>query len=203
MNLVVCVATEMEGALLHPHVPVIYTGVGAVNAAYSLTRFLDQNSVNAILVCGIGGAYPESGLAARSVVCAKSECYGDLGANSSAGFLDMQALGFPLVPGPPPLYNVLPMQIFPAPRRARFITINTCTGNIGDAREIEARTGGEVENMEGAAIAHVAALAGIAVGEIRGISNPVGNRDRNAWHAKEAATAAQEALLEWLTLVRG
>jgi futalosine hydrolase len=52
--------------------------------------------------------------------------------------------------------------------------------------------------MEGAAIAHVAALAGIPVGEIRGISNLVGNRDRGAWKVKQAAAAAQEALLEWI-----
>lgn len=198
MNLVVCVATELEGALLRPHVPVIFTGVGAVNAAYALTRFLDREQVEGIIVCGIGGAYPGSEIPIGSVVCAESECYGDLGANSPDGFLDMQALGFAVVPGVAPLYNLLPMQIFPAARRARFITMNTCTGNDADARAIEARTGGGVESMEGAAIAHVAALAGIPVGEIRGISNPVGNRDRSAWRVKEVAAAAQKALLTWI-----
>jgi len=206
VDLVVCVATELEGALLSPHVPVVRTGVGAVNAAYALTRFLDRERVKAIMVCGIGGAYPGTGIPIGSVVCAESECYGDLGADSPGGFLDMQALGFPVVPsvvqGAVPLYNVLPMQIFPAARRARFITMNTCTGNDADARAIEARTGGGVESMEGAAIAHVAALAGIPVGEIRGISNLVGNRDRNAWRVQEAASAAQEALLDWIAARR-
>jgi futalosine hydrolase len=201
-DLLVCVATEMEGALLRPHVPVVCTGVGAVNAAYALTRFLDREHVKAIIVCGIGGAYPRAGIPIGSVVCAESECYGDLGADSPGGFLDMQALGFALVPnvvpGAAPLYNVFPMQIFPVARRARFVTMNTCTGNDVDARSIEARTSGGVESMEGAAIAHVAALAGIPVGEIRGISNPVGNRDRTAWRVSEAAAAAQEALLTWV-----
>ena len=186
----------MEGAILRPHIPVIATGVGAVNAAYALTRFLDREQVNGIVVCGIGGAYPGSGLAVGSVVCAESECYGDLGASSPDGFLDMQALGFPVIPG---VYNVLPMQLFPVARRARFVTMNTCTGTDDAAQAIEARTGGGVESMEGAAIAHVAALAGIPVGEIRGISNLVGNRDRSAWRLKEAAAAAQEALLAWIT----
>ena len=196
LNLIACVATEMEGAILRPHIPVIATGVGAVNAAYALTRFLDREQVNGIVVCGIGGAYPGSGLAVGSVVCAESECYGDLGASSPDGFLDMQALGFPVIPG---VYNVLPMQLFPVARRARFVTMNTCTGTDDAAQAIEARTGGGVESMEGAAIAHVAALAGIPVGEIRGISNLVGNRDRSAWRLKEAAAAAQEALLAWIT----
>jgi futalosine hydrolase len=194
-------ATELEGALLRPHVPVVCTGVGAVNAAYALTRFLDREPVEGIVVCGIAGAYPASGIAVGSVVCAESECYGDLGADSPGGFLDMQALGFPVFGGENPLYNVLPMQIFPAARRVPFVTMNTCTGNDDDARAIEARTGGAVESMEGAAIAHVAALAGIPVGEIRGISNVVGNRDRGVWRVKEAALAAQEALLSWIRRV--
>ncbi len=191
-------ATELEGALLRPHVPVVRTGVGAVNAAYALTRFLDREAVEAVVVCGIAGAYPGAELPIGSVACAESECYGDLGADSPGGFLDMRSLGFPVVSGVNPLYNVLPMQIFPAARRVGFVTVNTCTGSDEAARAIEARTGGGVESMEGAAIAHVAALAGIAVGEIRGISNVVGNRDRSAWRVKEAATAAQETLLHWL-----
>jgi futalosine hydrolase len=198
-HLVVCVATEMEGAILRPHVPVITTGVGAVNAAYALTRFLDRELVKAVVVCGIGGAYPGSGIPIGSAVCAESECYGDLGASSPSGFLDMEALGFSVIPG---VYNVLPMQIFPAAQRARFVTMNTCTGTDDDARVIEARTDGSVENMEGAALAHVAALAGIPVGEVRGISNLVGNRDRSVWRVKEAAVAAQEALLEWIAARR-
>jgi futalosine hydrolase len=114
----------------------------------------------------------------------------------------MQALGFPVVQGASPIYNLLPIQIFPASQRVPFVTMNTCTGNDDDARVIEARTGGGVESMEGAAIAHVAALAGIPVGEIRGISNLVGNRDRSSWHVKEAALAAQEALLTWIAARR-
>jgi futalosine hydrolase len=202
VDLVVCVSTELEGSLLRPHVPVLYTGVGAVNAAYTLTRFLEREPARAVIVCGIAGAYPrafsEGGLGIGSVVCAESECYGDLGAQSAAGFLDMQALGFPVIAGPPPVYNVLPMQIFPTARRARFVTMNTCTGDDETARQLEARTGGEVESMEGAAIAHVATLFGIPAGEIRGISNRAGHRDRGTWRVKDAAVAAQEALLAWL-----
>jgi futalosine hydrolase len=198
-GLVVCVSTEMEGALLRAHVPVLCTGVGAVNAAWSLTRYLHREQVEAVIVCGVGGAYPGSGLGIGNVVCAESERYGDLGAASPEGFLDMEALGFPLVPGPVPLYNVLPMQIFPASKRVRFITVNTCTGSDENACLMEARTGGAVESMEGAAIAHVAALAGVRVGEIRGISNLAGNRDRSLWRVKEAAAAAQQALLAWIT----
>ena len=46
------------------------------------------------MVCGIGGAYPSSGLNVGDVASAEIEIYGDLGAQSPSGFLDMQALGF-------------------------------------------------------------------------------------------------------------
>lgn len=204
VDLLLCVATEFEGALLRerlsgsPDVAIVRTGVGPVNAAHAVTLFLAQSDARHIVACGVGGAYPSADLHVGDVVCAASECYGDLGATSPSGFLDMKALGFAVVEGPPSLFNVLPMQIFPVARRVPFVTVSTCTGTDIVARELEARTAGAVESMEGAAIAHVAHLHGVPVGEVRGISNLVTNRDTRTWRLKEAATAAQEAVLSWI-----
>jgi futalosine hydrolase len=88
--------------------------------------------------------------------------------------------------------------VFPVRRRVPFVTVSTCTGTDGAARDIETRTAGAVESMEGAAIAHVAHLHRLPVGEVRGISNIVTNRDTTAWRLKEAAAAAQEAVLSWI-----
>lgn len=205
MSLLVCIATELEGALLRERLEgssdavVLCTGVGAVNAAHAVTMAILRRRPEGIVVCGVGGAYPGSGLAVGDVACAADECYGDLGASAPAGFLDMKALGFPIVRGDVPLYNDLPMQLWPVEPRVKFVTVNTCTGTDAAARAIEARTGGAVENMEGAAVAHVAHLHGIPVGEVRGISNTVTNRDTGAWRLKEAALAAQEALVAWMS----
>jgi futalosine hydrolase len=205
VDLLLCVATEFEGALLrerldgsHPSIAIVRTGVGPVNAAHAVTLFLAQADTRAIVVCGVGGAYPASGLHVGDVVCAASECYGDLGAMSPSGFLDMKALGFPIVEAPAPLFNELPMQVFPLDRRVPFVTVTSCSGTETIARDVEARTGGAVESMEGAAIAHVAHLHGVPVGEVRGISNIVTDRDTKAWKFKEAAAAAQEAVLTWI-----
>lgn len=205
VDLLLCVATEFEGALLrerldgsHPSIAIVRTGVGPVNAAHAVTLFLAQADARAVVVCGVGGAYPASGLQIGDVVCAASECYGDLGATSPAGFLDMKALGFPIVEAPAPLFNELPMHIFPVERRVPFVTMTSCTGTDASAREIERRTSGAVESMEGAAIAHVAHLHGVPVGEVRGISNIVTDRDTKAWKLTEAAVAAQEAVLSWI-----
>jgi len=40
----------------------------------------------------------------------------------------------------------------------------------------------------------------VPVGEVRGISNIVTDRDTRTWKLKEAATAAQEAVLAWIAL---
>jgi futalosine hydrolase len=205
VDLLLCVATDFEGAILrqrldglHPGVSIVRTGVGPVNGAHAVTLFLATTGAREIVVCGVGGAYPGAGLRVGDVVCAASECYGDLGAMSPSGFLDMKALGFPVVDGPAPLFNDIPMHVFPAPRRAPFVTVTSCTGTDACARDIERRTGGAVESMEGAAIAHVAHLHGVPVGEVRGISNIVTNRDVATWRLEEAAAAAQEAVLAWI-----
>jgi len=204
-NLLLCFATDLEGALLREcltarreSLAIIRTGVGPVNAAHAVTLFLAREHVNGIVVCGVGGAYPGAGLQVGTVACAESEYYGDLGATSAAGFLDMEALGFPVVEAPIPLYNALPMQLFPVQRRARFVTVTSLTGTDEAARAIESRTRGAVESMEGAAVAHIAHLHGVPVGEVRGISNVVGDRDIRGWRLRDAAIAAQEALCSWI-----
>jgi futalosine hydrolase len=204
VNILICAATAFEVSLLRDRysgrddVRVIITGVGPVNAAHATTVAVIERRPDEVVVCGIGGAYPSSGLQINDVVSASTEIYGDLGAQSPTGFLDMRTLGFPVVSTPRTLFNELPLQVFPTTTRARFVTVSACTGTESAAHEIATRTKGAVENMEGAAVAHVAHLYGVPVGEVRGISNLVRNRDVKSWKIKEAATAAQESLISWL-----
>jgi futalosine hydrolase len=202
-DLVVCYATSMEGEGLPAMVAgrslaLLRTGVGPVNAAFALTRFLAENRARAVVACGVGGAYRGSGLDPGAVVCAETETYADLGAESPEGFLDMEALGLPVIDGEPPLFNRLPVDLFPTPRRVPFVTCATCTGTEAQAAALVARTGGAVESMEGAAVVHVARLMGVKVGEVRGISNAVGDRDRARWRVRESAAAARAALVAWI-----
>jgi futalosine hydrolase len=204
VNVLIFVATDFESAMLRDRfahdgsIRVVRMGVGPVNAAHAVTLAIAAERPSQIIVCGVGGAYPSSGLRVGDVVCADVEIYGDLGAESPSGFLDMHALGFPVVDVEPPLFNELPMHVFPVERRARFVTVSTCTGSDASARAIESRTRGEVENMEGAAVAHVAHLHGVQVGEVRGVSNIVTNRDKASWRLKEAAAIAQDAVISWI-----
>lgn len=201
--LLICVATAIEAELLRRHlddtdrdtvadgpVALLETGIGPVSAAYAVTLFLARNDVSGVIVCGIGGAYPGSGLEPTDVVCAETETFGDLGVETPERFLDFETLGF----GP----SVFPLDLFPVQRRVPFVTVATCTGTDERARSLEARTRGAVESMEGAAVAQVASAMGLPCGEVRGISNMVGMRDRASWRVEDAARAAQRELLAWL-----
>lgn len=201
--LLITVATAVEAQLLRRHlddtdrgllagqpVALLETGVGPVNAASAVALFLARHDVSGVVVCGIGGAYPGSGFKPLDVVCAESETFGDLGVETQERFLDLEELGFG--------QSAFTLDLFPTERRARFVTVATCTGTDERARSLEERTRGDVESMEGAAVAQVASALGVLCGEVRGISNMVGKRDRASWRVEEASEAAQRALLAWL-----
>jgi len=197
VDLLGCVATPAEGDRIGRYaaggvagtsIALVETGIGPVNAAYAAAT----RQARAIVVCGVGGAYPGSGLEVGDVACAESEYYADLGIE---GACDMRVLGFEVAAGH---YNRLPLDLFPAPRRVPFVTSSTCTATDERALELAERTGGAIESMEGAAVVHVALLRGLPVGEVRGVSNMAGKRNRAKWRLKEAARAAQETLLAWI-----
>jgi len=86
-----------------------------------------------------------------------------------------------------------------APCRAGpFVTVSAVTGTAREARRLRRRYRAVCESMEGAAAAHAALAFGIRFGEVRGISNPVGPRDRRTWRTAEAADRAQRTVLRFL-----
>jgi futalosine hydrolase len=147
------------------------------------------------LSLGIGGAFAgkaEVGglLLARRVVAA------DLGADSPAGFLSVDSLGFGSstldggrVPGLSAVVGTI-------------LTVNTVTGTDSRAAELTSRYPAAVgEAMEGYGVACAAALVSLPFAEVRAVSNLVGKRDRDTWRldlAFAALTAAARPIAEGL-----
>ncbi len=192
-------------------VGLLHTGVGKVNAGLALGAALTALTAKLLVSVGVGGAYPGSGLQPGDVAVATEEIYGDEGVETGAGFRGMEEIGFPLWAR----RGISYFNRFPADEGARrgleaaavaggrsligpFVTVSTVTGTARRAADLEARYGAVCENMEGAAVAHAAAAAGARFGEVRGISNTVGPRDRAAWRLEEAAGAAQRVALAYL-----
>lgn len=199
---------------------VIYTisGMGKTNAAHAATILLETFSPKILVVLGIGGAYPSAALALGDIVVAEKEVYGDEGVMLKDDFHGTEFMGFPLLKkGRKKYFNefllhkMLVKKAFEAAQRTRhqasripkvrtgtFVTVSTCTGTGKRALELEKRFGALCENMEGAAVAHVCAMYGTPMIEIRGISNIVGDRDKDKWNVRLAATNCQETVKELL-----
>ncbi|UQN06862.1 futalosine hydrolase [Deinococcus sp. QL22] len=221
MKVLIIVATAGEAARL-AGVPahVVVCGVGAVAAALTTQHELMQEPFDLVVSAGIGGAYPGSGLNPGDLAVSSLMAQADLGAvdglPGQETFLSLDELGLSVQPDQPS--DQLNGGIFPAWRGAQALaerlnlsslrvgygpalTLSTVTGSLAVAHALAARFPGAVcEGMEGAGVAQAALRCGVPAIEIRGISNPVGPRDRAAWKLGEALAATRrgvEALLGW------
>jgi futalosine hydrolase len=201
-----------EGTLGAQRILLCIGGMGKVNAAHTATLMLARFDPEALVVFGIGGAYPSSGAELGDLAIAREELAGDEGVLTPEGFKDTEYIGIPLLkraaslifttfPASGPLVH-RSLQALAAHRKSgqgkihvgRFVTLSTCTGAATRARELEERYHGLCENMEGAAVAQVAELHGVPWLEVRGISNIVEDRDLKKWDIPKAAEAVQQAV---------
>ncbi|HSB32965.1 MAG TPA: futalosine hydrolase [Nitrospirota bacterium] len=203
--------TVIEGMLHNQHVLLCVGGMGKVNASHAATLLFTGFSPEAVVVFGVGGAYPASGAKVGDVALAIEEVAGDEGVLTREGFKDVEYIKtgkvaiFSTYPASGPLVRrslqLLTSRQGTGDHRVHagtFVTLSTCTGTDERARELETRYHGLCENMEGAAVAQVAGLHGIPWIEVRGISNLVEDRDLRKWDIPRAAEAAQAAVLQIL-----
>jgi len=193
----------------------VATGIGKTNASRGATILIERFSPTIIINFGIGGAYPLSGLNIGDIAIAEKEIYGDEGVSLKDGFHTAEMIGIPfVVKGRKKYFNEfqlnkkllknalnLSTKHLASGIRVRsgsFLTLSTCTGTLKRTGELEKRFHAICENMEGAAIAHICAVYGIPMIEIRGISNTVGDRDRKKWNVKTAAENCQKFVIEFL-----
>jgi len=80
----------------------------------------------------------------------------------------------------------------------RFLTVATCSGTNARGEELKDRFDGICENMEGAAVALIAARYGIECMELRGISNYVEDRDSSRWNISLAVANSQKFLEQFI-----
>lgn len=206
--------TCVRGRLSGRSVSFCAGGMGKTNAAHAATLLITKFRPGAIIIFGIGGAYPLSGAGIGDIALASEEIYGDEGVATPEGFRDTEYIGIPVVKNDHgTFFNRFPAQKrrltiaqrslslsekFNAIHTGRFVTLSTCTCASPRAHELYARYDALCENMEGAAAAQVAELHGLPWIEVRGISNVVEDRDLKKWDIPKAALAAQDAVMQIL-----
>jgi futalosine hydrolase len=184
-------------------------GMGKTNAAHALTALLETHPVRGVVGFGVGGAYPGSGLRVGDVALATAAIYGDEGVQTPTGWISTEGIGIPLWrAGESPLFNAFALDAARVDRaraalsaagvEARtgpFVTVSCCSGTAALGMTMTERFPGALcEGMEGAALAHVAAIYEVPLLELRAVSNLVEDRDLSRWRIREAAETAQQAV---------
>ena len=186
---------------------VLHHGVGKVNAAAGLALAIKQLNPRGVIQFGIGGSYLGTSLNVGQVAVASREIHLDSGVRGNNGWEDMSSIGIPLSGGNPPLYNEFPVDPYLTSVVAdsnslatvTFGTSETVTGTLEEAAFLKDRFKVSVESMEGAAAAQVCHELGVPFAELRGISNIVGERKREAWDIPGAISAVNGAMVKTLS----
>ncbi|BCJ43966.1 hypothetical protein GCM10010168_67690 [Actinoplanes ianthinogenes] len=169
-------------------------GVGPAAAAAGTARLLAQRAYRAVLSVGIAGGFAGRADVGGTVLGTRTIA-ADLGAESPAGFLPIEDLGFgsSVLTVDPILLKAL-TDALPHAMTGDILTLSTVTGTAETTARLAARFPDAVaEAMEGYGVAIAAAGAGLPFAELRTISNPIGPRDRAAWRLADAFAALRAA----------
>jgi futalosine hydrolase len=199
---------EMQPFLLQwpgrgPSCLTLVTGVGPMETALRLTRFLSEadQGVHAIVDFGIGGAYLQPGGQPQpkllDICLAEQEVVGDLGICLQDGveYLDRSLTGdltFQLDPGLLGVGRKILVEAGEPCFCGMFVTVNAITATRARGSMLQHRWQGVCENMEGAAVARVCREFAIPCLELRAISNYVEDRKPENWRLREACLKAAQ-----------
>lgn len=190
MILIACaVGKELEFFRPRPHVELLVTGIGPVEAAAAVSRALAQSSYDYVINAGIAGAFEGSAEVGGSVVISEDFLQLDLETGAAIALPDglrvIDRASSDLV-----LVDRLAELGF---RSVRGITVPRVTATDETAAKLRA-LGAGAESMEGFAVLRAAEIAGVPAVEVRGISNVVCERSRSRWDFAAGVRGAERIL---------
>ncbi len=179
----------------------LITGVGPMETALRLTRFLCETAqrVHAVVNFGVCGAYLQQGGQPQpkllDICLAEQEVIGDLGICQQDGieYLDRSLTGDLAFQLDPSLLGICRKILAGAGQSSSsgvFVTVNAVTATLARGDMLQRRWQGLCENMEGAAVARVCREFAIPCLELRAISNYVEERKPENWRLREACLKA-------------
>lgn len=187
LRVVVLVPTEGERKYFREYLPddvAVYTSGAGMAAVAAATARAAAGKPDMVILAGIAGAYPGSGVAVGDCVLVESERVADQGAFRPGGFMPLYARDFEC----PCAAHVK------AVRRVAGCTVNAAAGSFF-------APAGDIENMEGAAFFAVCESMGVPFLEIRAISNMTTDR-REQWKLDEAFRALAEGVKKVIDEIR-
>jgi futalosine hydrolase len=188
------------------HIDVLFSGVGMLSTAFTLTQHLLQHQYDLVLNVGIAGTV-QAAEVGKVYHIVREHIY-QLGAEDNDRFIHLQDMGFmgKEDPASEKFFSVCKRteSEFPQLEKALGITVNKIHGKEESIAALHAmlqqekETGAVLESMEGAAFAYVCRQLEQDAIEVRSVSNVVEVRNREHWRMKEAIEALNNFLIEYL-----
>jgi futalosine hydrolase len=179
-------------------------GVGLTSAALALGTLIATIFPSEIIMVGSGGSLPGAGLQTGQLAVASSEVLSEFGVCSETGVGSVEALGMTGMSQEISLDREMAGHLAEAALEyasvgtGRFLTVVGVSADLQLAETRANRFAALVENMEGYALALAGDRFRIKVGEVRGVSNLAGIRDKKTWDLDLANQRAQAAVLTYL-----
>lgn len=198
MRLLVVTATAAEAQALDlaGRAEVVVGGIGPVAAAVATTAAIAAGRYDLVISAGIAGGFGP--LVPGDVAVASTIAFADLGIETTSGGVS------PLATAASRWDVEAALAVSLAERTGghlgTILTVVTVTGTQARAdRLLDACPDAVAEAMEGAGVAAAATACGLPFAEVRGISNAVGPRERDAWRIDDALAALGRAMTEVVT----
>ena len=205
MKVLITAATSMELASLQEQltdnsklsIQYSVTGVGAISTVYHLMELLKKEKFELIIQVGIAGSF-DHGLSLGTAVNIEKEVLAEMGVQENNEYKDIFSLNLadlnerPFIDGA--LFNTNQHLL----SKTGLINTTGVTNNTISTDEMiidryKNKYMASIESMEGAAFHYVGIMQSIPFIQIRGISNYVGERNKQNWKIKEALYAATKA----------
>ncbi len=207
MNIALVAATPFEikediFAKTKHNIHFLYTGVGMLLSAVSLTQYMFQHKSDLMIQLGIAGSF-NTQILLGDVVVVDKEYLGDTGVWENGEWKDVFDLNLLKKDASPftnkylqnqtvDVFNVLQLP------KVTGVTINEITTSGQRSDVLKEKYNADIESMEGASLHYVCSLFSVPFLQVRSISNYVGERDKTKWKMKEAIENVNEAVKKML-----
>lgn len=178
-------------------IEVLITGVGMVNTAFMMGRYI--NSLYDIVInIGVCGAFDRN-LELGELVHVTSDVLSEMGAEDGEEFLTYDQLNLPGEHIFSENYTIS-NPFIDSLKKVKGITVNTVHGNETTIKKVQQLYHPDVESMEGAAFFTGCVRAGGDFIQIRAVSNYVEKRDKSRWKMPLAIKNLNDFLINFITL---
>lgn len=205
MKVLITAATSMELTSLqeqiteYPKLSIQFaiTGIGAVSTVYHLMELLKKDNYALMIQVGIAGSFDEQ-LPLGTAVTIEKEIIAEMGVVENQGYKDIFQLNL-ADPNQAPYSSgalINPHQELMSTvglSKIIGVTNNLISTDKNVIDRYKTIYKASIESMEGAAFHYVGIMQSIPFIQIRGISNVVGERNKENWKIKEAMHAAAVA----------